>query len=102
MKTVIDKKIYNTETATLIAEWDNGMCGSDARACEEALYRTEKGQYFICGSGGALTDYVVYYGSSSSGSTVMWLVSPEEAYDWCEKRDISADIIAANFEIGEG
>ena len=102
MKTVIDKKIYNTETATLIAEWDNGRGNRDFRACEEALYRTEKGQYFICGTGGPLTDYVVSYGSSSSGSTVMWLVSPEEAYDWCEKRNISADIIAGNFEIKEG
>ena len=102
MKTVIDKKIYNTETATLIAEWDNGIVNRDSRACEEALYRTEKGQYFICGTGGPLTDYVVSYGSNSSGSTVMWLVSPEEAYDWCEKRNISADIIAGTFEIKEG
>ena len=95
MKTVIDKKIYNTETAVLIAEWNNGMCRGDFRTCEEALYRTKKGQYFVCGSGGSAW-------ANYDGESGIELVSPEEAYDWCEKRNISADIIAGNFEIEEG
>ena len=93
MKTVIDKKTYNTETATLIAEWNNEMCRNDLQA-EEALYRTKKGQYFVCGSGGELTTY--------DGSTEIRLMSPEEAYDWCKTCEINANIIKANFEIEEG
>ena len=93
MKTVIDKKTYNTETAVLIAEWNNEMCRNDLQA-EEALYRTKKGQYFVCGSGGPLTIY--------DGSTEIRLTSPEGARSWCEKCEIAADIIAANFKIEEG
>ena len=102
MKTVINKKIYNTETATLIAEWNNGMCSGDFQACEEALYRTKKGQYFVCGSGGPLSSYAVPTGSGNRGSSEIRLVSAEKAYDWCEKNEIDADIIAGNFEIKEG
>ena len=103
MKTVKNGKLYNTETATLVAEWDNGRGNRDFRACEEALYKTKKGQYFICGEGGALTSYATSCGSNSScGSSRTWLVTQEEARRWCENHEIAADIIAANFKIEEG
>ena len=55
MKKVINGKIYNTETATLIHQWDNGRRG-DFSSCEEDLYRTKKGAFFIHGEGGNLRD----------------------------------------------
>ena len=102
MKTVKNGKVYDTETATLVAEWDNGMCRGDFRACEEALYKTKRGQYFVCGSGGPLTSYAVSRGSGSCGSSEIRLTSPEGARSWCENHEIAADIIAANFKIEEG
>lgn len=47
MKRIINKKVYNTETATLIAETTNGLSYSDFNCIKEDLYRTKKGQYFI-------------------------------------------------------
>src|SRR3990172_2422569 len=66
MKKVIDGKIYNTETAELLHEWDNGMYGNDFGRCEEALYRTKKGAYFIAGEGGAMSRYARSCGSNST------------------------------------
>lgn len=64
MKKVINGKMYNTETATRIASWDNGIYGNDFKSCEEDLYLSKKGQYFVAGSGGAMSSYAQSYGNS--------------------------------------
>ncbi|MFW8596971.1 hypothetical protein ACOJBZ_02560 [Enterococcus innesii] len=56
MKKIIEGKSYNTETATLIAEFRIGN-RSDAKGIEEEVYQTKKGQYFMYFGGGALTEY---------------------------------------------
>jgi hypothetical protein len=40
---IIERKKYNTKTATLVAEWDNGRGRSDFNGVEENLYRSPKG-----------------------------------------------------------
>lgn len=84
MKKVIDRKIYNTETATLVAEYWNGLSNSDFRNLSEDLYRTKNGQWFIHGSGGAMTKYSQSNGNSSWGSSDIILLSPSDAYNWLE------------------
>lgn len=87
MKKVINRKMYNTETAELIADWDNGYYGNDFRRCSEELYLTKKGQYFIAGSGGPMSCYAESHGNSASGSEDIRLLTRNEAESWCEQHN---------------
>lgn len=84
MKKVIDGKVYNTETATKVAEWDNGIFGNDFRSCSEELYKTKKGAWFIFGKGGAMSKYSESHGNSTSGSSTIFTVTEDEAFAWLE------------------
>lgn len=103
MKKVIEKKMYNTETAELIHSWDNGLYGNDFGSCEEILYLTKKGTYFIAGSGGAKSKYATSYGNSTGGGESIEIVSKSEAIEWLESHD-GAEVLEKNFssEIEEG
>ena len=85
MKSIINGKRYDTGIAVLIGEYSYG-CPSDFEGWEAALYRTPRGkQYFLAGSGGAMTRY-----SQSSGRNLMYggsridPLTPEDALDWAE------------------
>lgn len=102
MKRAIKGKIYNTETATKICEAWNGLSRSDFRCLERDLYKTKKGQYFLSGFGGAMTEHAHSYGGSSSGSEFIKLVTESEALEFCEVEALDPEIIAKHFEIEEG
>lgn len=85
MKRVINKKVYNTETAMLIAENFNGLVGNDYRSLTEQLYRTKKENYFLCGSGGPLTKYAKSSGNQTYGSSEIIPMTNQEAYQWLEE-----------------
>ncbi len=108
MKKIIEKKVYNTETATLIAEYWNGFSNNDFRNLSEDLYITQKGQWFIHGRGGAMTKYSESNGNSSWGSSDIILLSGSEAYNWLETHQDSIkdfdSVIEQHFskEITEG
>jgi hypothetical protein len=103
MKKVIDGKVYNTETADVIAGWSNDLGGGDFNQCEESLYKTKKGQFFVAGSGGAMSRYSVSCGNNSwGGGEGMELLSEAEALAWCEEHDVDADEIAKHFKVQEG
>lgn len=57
MKKTINRKVYNTDTAELIAGVNVGTFG-DPAGYEEALYKTKKGLFFLYGKGGAESKYV--------------------------------------------
>ena len=61
MKKVINGKMYNTETAERLAEWDNGRWGS-FDACSETLYRKRNGELFLHGDGGCRSPYSKFSG----------------------------------------
>ena len=84
MKKIINGRMYDTETAKKIEDWDNGMYGNDFRACEEILYKKRTGEYFIYGSGGALSKYSVSCGNSSSGSSDIIPLTKDRAKTWME------------------
>jgi hypothetical protein len=102
LKKVIEGKVYNTETADLIA--DAGYSnGGDFQYWYEELYITQKGQFFLYGEGGPMSRYGRSVGNNTtSGSSNIQLYSKEEAFQWCEENDIEADVIAEYFEIEEG
>ena len=49
MKKIINKKLYDTSTATCIAEYSGPARVSDFSFYRETLYRKRTGEYFIHG-----------------------------------------------------
>ncbi len=94
-KRVINRTVYNTETAELIHEWWNGYGTSDFKHMSEDLYKTKKGNFFLLGSGGAMTKYSVDCGNGSTGgsSNNVIPISKEGAIDWLESHDGSEKIL---------
>jgi hypothetical protein len=86
LKRVFDRKIYDTETAEEIAFWSNGCNRSDFHFCEETLFRTPKGEFFLYGYGGSLSCYARSCGTNSwcGGESICPLTS-EQAIDWLER-----------------
>ena len=100
MKTIINKRLYDTETATLIGRYNNGYDFGDFNYIREELYRKKNGEYFIYGRGGARTKYSESDGDCmSSGSRIIPLTI-EEAEKWAEAH-MSADDYLKYFEIEE-
>ena len=52
MQKIICKKVYDTQTATLIKKVTVGVYG-DPKGYEESLYQTESGHFFLYTNGGA-------------------------------------------------
>ena len=87
MKRIIDGKRYDTGTAILIAEWDNGLYGSDFHAEEESLYRTKNGVYFLAGSGGPMSGYATPTSGGMSGSSTLYVVDENAAFLWLSRHN---------------
>lgn len=101
MKKIIEGKRYDTDTANLVASWDNGKFG-DFGFIEEALYRKRTGEYFIHGEGGAQTRYAQAYGDSWGGGEQIMPVSYDKAISWAQEH-MSADAFEEHFgAVGEG
>ena len=56
MQKIICKKLYDTETATLIKAYSFGYLG-DPNGYEEDLYQTPEGLYFLHVGGGETSPY---------------------------------------------
>lgn len=85
MKKVIDGKMYNTETAKKLGEFDNGRYG-DHDYMEEALYLTKSGAYFLYGTGGAMSKYAEASSNSNwTGGSIIQSMSLSAAKEWAEK-----------------
>jgi hypothetical protein len=87
MKSTIDNKTYNTETATKVAEASNHAPYNDFRAWRETLYMTRKGNWFLHGWGGAMTKYATHYCNSSSDGEQIIPMSREQALAWCAEHN---------------
>ena len=86
MKKVIDGKMYNTETATLLGKWSNNLSYSDFSHCEQSLYRTlDGGAYFVYGVGGPLSYYARSAGQNQwVGGQDIELINLATAKQWAE------------------
>ena len=86
MKKIINRKMYNTETAEEIATNSNNVPRNNFRWFDETLYRKKTGEFFLYGEGGALSAYATVLGPKSwcEGEGIIPLTL-EEAMDWCEK-----------------
>lgn len=67
MKSIINGKKYDTDTAQEIVSHDNGLGSGDFRSLSETLYLKKTGEYFLYGEGGAMTRYARSCGNMSFG-----------------------------------
>lgn len=95
MKVIIEGRRYDTEApkTKLIAK-DSSIEGpSDFRYWEEALYRTGNGNWFLAGEGGAMTHWSQSAGGSSRcGGSGIRPLSSEQAREWLERAEKTAEL----------
>ena len=102
MKKIIECKLYNTETAKEICSDEFSNC-SDFRYWKETLYRTKKGNFFIHGEGGPLSNYAKSVGNgNASGSERIWLASEEKAKEFCMSCNVDKALELFPGDIEEG
>ena len=99
MKKIINGKVYNTDTAIKIAEYESGSVTDGLHYYTETLYRKKTGEYFIHGEGGAAT----IYGEQTSydrrlGGERIYPISFDKATEWAEKH-MDADAYIKEFGI---
>lgn len=86
MKKIINSRLYDTDTAKEIGWYDNGYGAGDFHHLQETLYRKKTGEFFLYGSGGAMTRYSVECGNRCwSGSQDITPLTVEEAMEWTEE-----------------
>jgi len=95
MKQIIDGRLYDTDAATKVGEWFNHHLPGDFRRVDEALYRTERGAWFLHGEGGPLSPYAVPVGNNGHGAgEAITPLTDEQARQWAE-RHLDADEVLA-------
>lgn len=96
---IIEGKAYDTATAAEIGGWSNSYGRSDFHWCEETLYKTPRGNYFIEGEGGARSKYAVSVGQNAWGGSGgnITPITRAEALRWCEEHGIGANTIQGEF-----
>lgn len=79
MRKIIQNKVYDTETAELVASYHDNTCA-------ERLYRKRTGEFFIHGRGNSNSDdYAVWRGNSVTGSEQIKPLTPKRAMAWAAK-----------------
>ena len=101
MKRILDGKTYNTATAERVAEFDNGLPRSDFGCCEETLYKTKRGAWFLHGRGHGQTRWAGRYGDMRGWGEDIEPLTEAEALTWSEERRIDPDTVAAHFNVEE-
>lgn len=85
MKKIIDRKLYDTDTAKEIASYSYGYYG-DFSYIDETLYRKKTGEFFLYGSGGPMTKYSEQRSSNEWGSGEAIIpLDIDEAKEWLEQ-----------------
>ena len=97
MKKIINGKLYDTDTARRLGNYDNGGSWIDFGHFEEMLYIKKTGEYFLYGEGGPMTRYAVATGTNSwSGGERIMPLTYDEAAAWAEEH-LDADAFVEIF-----
>ena len=100
MKKIINYKKYDTETATEIGAWSQGIAGT-FEYVHESLFRKNNGEYFLHAKGGPLSVYRTYSGSNSwGGGEVIIPYTLGEAQKWAMEH-MDGDAYEAEFGVVE-
>ena len=99
MKKIINGKKYDTETAVLIAEMDNGRSESDFNWVHEKMFLKKTGEFFLFGEGGAMTAYRRSCdGNSYCGGEKLVPITTDEAKKFGEE-NMSAEAYEKTFGV---
>ena len=103
MKKIINRKLYDTDTATEIGRDGNGYGASDFNCVLETLYRKRTGEYFLWGEGGPMSRYSKSVGMNEwTGSERITPLDYKAAREWAEEY-MDADDYQAEFgDVSEG
>ena len=85
MKKVINGRLYDTDTATFLAELESGHLPNDFQYWREELYVKRTGEYFLYCKGGANSQYGEWVGNSGKGSSCIIPITQKRAMEWAEK-----------------
>lgn len=86
MKSIIDGKLYDTETATEIERWQNMTDCTNPRWYQETLHLTPNGAWFLEGHGGADSHYAEWTGDGLTSSSAIVEMSSHEAFEWLARK----------------
>lgn len=100
MKKIINGKRYDTDTAKVIAEHEEGYVG-DFAYYRETLYKKRGGEYFLHGYGHAASKYAESLGDNrwGAGESIVPLTY-DTAREWAEA-NMDADAYEAEFGVVE-
>lgn len=85
MKKIVNGKVYDTETAKLLASANNYAPRGDFYFYEEELYVKKTGEYFLYGFGGAMTRYARQIDHSNwMGGEAITPLTYTSAREWAE------------------
>ncbi|MGA2661647.1 MAG: hypothetical protein ABSH34_29545 [Verrucomicrobiota bacterium] len=92
MKRILNMKRYDTEKSEMIAKWDNGGHRRDFRRCEETLYRTRNGNWFLHGEGGPFSQYAstCEAGRTKTDGEELIPFTVQQAAAWLAEHDVEA------------
>ncbi|MDG5760489.1 hypothetical protein QA600_14200 [Natronococcus sp. A-GB1] len=97
MQRVINRKVYDTDSADRIAKHGAIVDKGDFHALAETLYKDSNGEYFLHCQGGAATEYAEQTPNGTTYGETLELLTKEEALDWCEKRSASSETVLEEF-----
>lgn len=92
MKAIINGLRYDTEKATMVAQWDNGLSNSDFNNLSEELFITNKGAWFMHGTGGPNSRYAKSNGKEQWGSSQIVVLEEYQVLDWLEMHDYTDEL----------
>lgn len=103
MRKILKNKVYDTDTAKKVAEYDSDYPKNDFNWYREELYLKKTGEYFLYGEGYAASPYAEYIHSAGYGAGEKIIpLTYDEAREWAEE-SISAEEYEAIFgEVSEG
>ena len=86
MKKVINRKMYDTDTANLVGEYEYSS-SNDLKWVFEELYQKKNGEFFLVCSGGPFSKYGVKCDTNTWKGTFdnVFPLGIEDAKDWAEK-----------------
>lgn len=97
MRQIIDRKVYDTNTAEQIGKHGSIVDKQDFHALAETLYKDTDGEYFLHCQGGAATQYATQTTDGTTYGEEIQVLTIEEALNWCENRTIDPENIIEEF-----
>lgn len=98
MKRIIDRTLYDTETAEQVARYMPNSVAGGVVDIRETLYKRTDGKYFLYQERWITEGYsaVIYDEMDPSWENIVPFTE-EEAVDWCEDRMIEGEIVIEEF-----